>query len=176
MTERLGLAEPEAAAVTLAARWHDIGKARKVWQRSIGNIRYPDLVLAKSSGSLRPLTLSGYRHEFGSLADVRANTEFLALAPDVQELLAHLIAGHHGRARPYFTADESFDPERAESATQCITEATPGRFARLQRTYGRWGLAYLESLVRASDALASRGDELEPALPPADGRGGRDDS
>ena len=29
------------------------------------------------------------------------------------------------------------------------------RFARLQRRYGRWGLAYLESLVRAADYAAS---------------------
>ncbi len=29
------------------------------------------------------------------------------------------------------------------------------RFARLQRKYGRWGLAYLESLLRAADWAAS---------------------
>jgi CRISPR-associated endonuclease/helicase Cas3 len=32
---------------------------------------------------------------------------------------------------------------------------TPRRFARLQRKYGRWGLAYLESLLRAADWAAS---------------------
>jgi CRISPR-associated endonuclease/helicase Cas3 len=31
----------------------------------------------------------------------------------------------------------------------------PRRFARLQRKYGRWGLAYLESLLRAADYAAS---------------------
>ena len=31
----------------------------------------------------------------------------------------------------------------------------PRRFARLQRKYGRWGLAYLESLLRAADWAAS---------------------
>jgi hypothetical protein len=31
----------------------------------------------------------------------------------------------------------------------------PRRFARLQRKYGRWGLAYLESLPRAADWAAS---------------------
>ena len=29
------------------------------------------------------------------------------------------------------------------------------RFVRLQRRFGRWGLAYLESLVRAADYKAS---------------------
>jgi len=31
----------------------------------------------------------------------------------------------------------------------------PRRFARLQRAHGRWGLAYLESLLRAADYAAS---------------------
>ena len=44
--------------------------------------------------------------------------------------------------------------ERLQSEFE--TSAVPGRFARLQQTYGRWGLAYLESLVRAADVLASR--------------------
>jgi CRISPR-associated endonuclease/helicase Cas3 len=46
-----------------------------------------------------------------------------------------------------------------------IAREAPGRFARLQRKYGRWGLAYLESLVRAADALASRGVEAGGAEP-----------
>ena len=39
---------------------------------------------------------------------------------------------------------------------------TPRRFARLQRKYGRWGLAYLESLVRAADYAASELAEKQP--------------
>jgi len=34
------LNDAEASAVTLAARWHDLGKDRKVWQLSIGNLDY----------------------------------------------------------------------------------------------------------------------------------------
>ena len=43
----------------------------------------------------------------------------------------------------------------------CETSAEPlmkiwvERFAKLQRKYGRWGLAYLESLLRAADYAAS---------------------
>ncbi len=36
-----------------------------------------------------------------------------------------------------------------------IASEVPRRFARLQRKYGRWGLAYLESLLRAADYAAS---------------------
>ncbi len=36
-----------------------------------------------------------------------------------------------------------------------VAQEVPRRFARLQRRFGRWGLAYLESLLRAADALAS---------------------
>jgi CRISPR-associated endonuclease/helicase Cas3 len=167
LTERLNLAEREATAVKLAAGLHDLGKNREVWQRSVGNMRYPDVVLAKSGASLRPLELSGYRHELGSLTDVQSDAEFLAQAPEVQELVSHLIAAHHGRARPHFTRDESFDPERPDAVTGLLTDDTPARFGRLQRIYGRWGLAYLESLVRAADILASRDSPLGSVPPGA---------
>jgi len=153
----------EARAVTLAAKWHDLGKRRSIWQRSIGN-RDPNLVLAKSGGKTRPVEITDYRHELGSLIDVSSDAEFGQLTPEVQDLVLHLIAAHHGRARPHFPAREAFDPERPEDCTVEIVREVPRRFARLQRKYGRWGLAYLESLVRAADALASQNDaELTPA-------------
>jgi len=161
LVTRLGLSDPEASAIVLAAGWHDLGKRRGLWQRLIGN-RDPDRILAKS-GNKMLFGGSGYRHEFGSLVDVSRLAEFLRLKPNDQDLVLHVIAAHHGRARPCFPSDEAFDPECAdEIATEIACEA-PRRFARLQRRYGRWGLAYLESLVRAADALASQNVEPEPA-------------
>ncbi|MDZ4805685.1 MAG: type I-U CRISPR-associated helicase/endonuclease Cas3 [Candidatus Eisenbacteria bacterium] len=159
LVARLGLSDPEALAVTLAARWHDLGKRRVIWQRSIGNRCYPEQVLAKSGGKMRPVDLSGYRHEFGSLLDLAHVPDFQRLTLDVQDLVLHFIAAHHGRARPHFPADEVFDPESTEEGTARIAREAPRRFARLQRKYGRWGLAYLESLVRTADALASQPGE-----------------
>ncbi len=158
------VSEPdEASAVTLAAKWHDLGKHRAIWQRSIGN-RDPNLVLAKSGGRALPLEITDYRHELGSLIDVSSDPEFRQLTPEMQDLVLHLIAAHHGRARPHFPADEAFDPERLEERTTEIVREVPRRFARLQRKYGRWGLAYLESLVRAADALASQDDDPNSKL------------
>jgi CRISPR-associated endonuclease/helicase Cas3 len=49
----------------------------------------------------------------------------------------------------------AFDPERPQMAADQIAIEVPSRFGRLQRKYGRWGLAYLESLLRAADWAAS---------------------
>jgi CRISPR-associated endonuclease/helicase Cas3 len=70
-------------------------------------------------------------------------------------LILHLIAAHHGRGRPHFPADEAFDPKYPDERCAEIARQVPRRFALLQRRFGRWGLAYLESLLRAADYLAS---------------------
>lgn len=164
MAERLGLPGVLAAAVRVAARAHDLGKDRDTWQRSIGN-GPPKPRLAKSGHRRPPEEVTHYRHEFGSLLDVRATNEFRALpSDDMRELCLHLIAAHHGRGRPHYPAEEAFDPEpKGQTAEEiaAVAAAVPRRFARLQRKYGRWGLAYLESLVRAADVLASKKAEAE---------------
>lgn len=156
MVARLGLKEPESLAVVLAARWHDLGKNRPVWQRAIGNRAYPSEILAKSGMGMRSITLNNYRHELGTLLDLAAMPEFQGLSEEVQNIVVHLIAAHHGRARPHFPANERFDHDRPEEEVAAIVAGIPGRFACLQRRYGRWGLAYLESLVRAADIMASQ--------------------
>lgn len=156
LVDKLGLKDPEARAVTLAARWHDLGKNRALWQRSIGNHDYPNRVLAKSGGTMTPVDISPYRHEFGSLLDMKRRFEFQQLDEETQDLVLHLVAAHHGRARPHFPVDEAFDPNHPDDEAVQLAREVPRRFARLQRKYGRWGLAYLESLMRSADALASQ--------------------
>ena len=157
IVEKLVLPKPLACCVILAARFHDFGKRRRYWQRGIGNTN-ADIWLAKAGPDLTPRQLEErYRHEFGSLLDAEKEAEFCKLPPDEQDLVLHLIAAHHGRARPHFSADESFDPDAVLDESQRITAEVPRRFARLQRRFGRWGLAYLESLLRAADYAASAG-------------------
>jgi CRISPR-associated endonuclease/helicase Cas3 len=141
-------------AVKLAAKYHDHGKRRKLFQLVLGNPNYPQVVLAKS-GRKGGRVEERYRHEFGSLLDVQKEPEFKTLTDDEKDLVLHLIATHHGRARPHFPADEAFDPDHSSDTTDCIAREVPRRFAKLQRKYGRWGLAYLESLLRAADWAAS---------------------
>lgn len=150
----LHLASDLRTAVEIAAKYHDHGKQRKLFQRVLGNTKYPEICLAKSGKKGRRLQ-EQYRHEFGSLLDVTDEPDFKKLSTDVQDLVLHLIATHHGRGRPHFPADEVFDPTGRHESAQALAAETPRRFARLQRKYGRWGLAYLESLLRAADWAAS---------------------
>ena len=147
-----------ALSLKWAARWHDLGKNREHWQRSIGNPN-PQKCLAKSGPGMIRRHLGHYRHEFGSLIDAEKEPEFAALSPDAKDLTLHLISAHHGRARPHFPQKEVFDPDKDNPLpkAQKIADETPLRFERLQRRYGRWGLAYLESLLRAADYAASAG-------------------
>lgn len=147
-------------AVRLAALWHDLGKHRELWQRNMGNTAFPTKVIAKTGHKKPPRESIDYRHEFGSLLDVQDEKqaflkEFAAKSEDIRELILHMIATHHGRGRPHFPADEAFDPDHKEIQAAQIARQVPQRYARLQRKYGRWGLAWLESLLRAADAEAS---------------------
>lgn len=181
---KLGLSESLRRCVILTAQLHDLGKRRSHWQQGIGNYDKSEC-FAKSGKhpttgkKLRPRPgLDTYRHEFGSLLDVSSPGEhreadadllrdFAALTDEEKDITLHLVAAHHGRARPHFPmspADETFDPESDYEATQKAAAEVPQRFARLQRRFGRWGLAYLESLLRAADYAASA--EIEP-LPSA---------
>lgn len=163
LAHALALPDTEATAIRVAASLHDLGKSRAVWQRSIRNTRYPAVVLAKSGHALAPNKLSSYRHELGSLIDIRTTPDYGALSREAQDLVEHLIGAHHGRGRPMFPRSEIYDPERAEADVAVVARDVMARYGRLQRRYGRWGLAFLESLVRSADVLASNPEfELPP--------------
>lgn len=142
-----------AEAFAAAGNGHDTGKGRVCWQRAIGN---PDLAqpLAKSGHDRFNLRLNnGYRHEFGSLLD--ATQRFGHEHPN-RDLILHLIPSHHGNARPHFK-EHGYDRETAIKTCQEAALHTPQRFGHLQARYGWWGLAYLEALLKAADALVSAG-------------------
>ncbi|MYJ74410.1 MAG: hypothetical protein F4089_04590 [Gammaproteobacteria bacterium] len=105
---------------------------------------------AKTSGGGNPRLLEGYRHEFGSL--LKAGE--LELPRNTRDLILHLIAAHHGNARP------TIPWAGCELGPPSLLESKAGdaamRFARLQKRYGPWGLAWLEAIVRAADQSASR--------------------
>jgi len=159
----LELQEPFRSTLLFAAKWHDEGKKSPIWQRFIGG-NDPEAPLGKSAECRNGRLLCGYRHEFGSLLriehpDVLQTPCSLPDDLDQKDLALHLIAAHHGFARPHFknTIDHDFNSEQSDKThTEVIR-----RFARLQRKHGRWGLAYLESLLRAADAAASGENDYE---------------
>lgn len=148
---------------------HDDGKNRLRWQQGIGNTRYDpndlNTIYAKSGGAMRPRNLAeDYRHEFGSLSTISAEmkkTQGVGLLTDFTDLerdvILHLIAAHHGRARPHFPENEIFDYSVATDDLVDLATEVPRRFARLQQRFGRWGLAWLESILRSADYAASAG-------------------
>jgi len=152
IVDRLGLDDSIRQALIAAAGWHDKGKDRPVWQRYARN-EVGTTPLAKSPRYLHPRALGGYRHEFGSLLDAMRDEDLSKLSD--RDLVLHLIAAHHGWARPHFDS-RSFDSTRPTSENdQAFSEAVQ-RFGQLQHKYGRWGLAWLESLVRCADLAASQ--------------------
>jgi len=171
IAEKLNLSDLFREALLFAAKWHDEGKKAALWQRYIGGPNSNGQPLGKSANWCDPKKLSGYRHEFGSLLRIehpqRLQTKCVPPTDsDALDLAMHLIAAHHGHARPHFS--NRFDKEFSEQECEATHIETIRRFARLQRTYGRWGLAYLESLLRAADAAASAGlgtdDEMEDGI------------
>ncbi len=156
----LPLGESLNNCLKIAARFHDDGKRRLIFQSMLGNRNAPNVWWAKSGRRSLIRLEEKYRHEFGSLNELPAAAE-LGITDDERELVLHLIAAHHGRARPHFSTDEVFDPNQSEQASDELAMTVPQRFGRLQRRYGRWGLAYLESLLRAADWSASANPNTE---------------
>ena len=149
-----------AECLLIAARFHDAGKRRELFQAILGNRRAPDVFLAKS-GPRSPMTVAEkYRHEFGSLHDL-PTAAMLGITEAGRDVVLHLIAAHHGRARPHFPADEVFDPQATQALDEALARGVTQRFGRLQQRFGRWGLAYLESLLRAADWSASANPSSE---------------
>jgi CRISPR-associated endonuclease/helicase Cas3 len=155
IVEHLPLSDDLQKAIVLAAKFHDLGKRRPLFQTIIGNPQGVPL-LAKSGKKKQPYNPNkNFRHEFASLLDAHKELDSPALCDQMKELVLHLVAAHHGRGRPHFPADEAFDPQATFAENFRLAAEVPQRFARLQRRYGRWGLAYLESLLRAADWDAS---------------------
>lgn len=146
--------QPLRAAMSL----HDKGKNRAVWQRYARNRRFPDEIVGKSERYLHPRALGGYRHEFGSLLD--ALEQFAARTPEHCDLILHLVAAHHDWGRPHFRPQASDPPPRTTAENRSAAADVMRRFARVQQHYGRWGLAWLESLVRCADIAASRNEAV----------------
>lgn len=175
----LGIGSPLAEAVVSAARLHDLGKADARFQaylREGAITQQNDVLLAKSDippqdrqrnrlARLRSGYPRGLRHEVASVALAQ---ELLRDTPN-PGLTRFLIASHHGYGRPFFPAQ--IDPDqyqveyRGEHGALCSESpyrggapagGTPDDFADAIRSFGWWGVAWLEAILRLADHGASR--------------------
>ncbi|HEY5208484.1 MAG TPA: type I-U CRISPR-associated helicase/endonuclease Cas3 [Stellaceae bacterium] len=151
-----------ADALIIAARLHDEGKRAENWQLAFSAPRKRNQhgeweIFAKTEGPFRRKFLHRYRHEFGSLPLAEENEAFKALPCEMQELVLHLVAAHHGFARPVISTQGCEDA--SPSALEDRAREVALRFARLQKRWGPWGLAWWEALLRAADQQASRDND-----------------
>jgi CRISPR-associated endonuclease/helicase Cas3 len=175
----LGLPDDIVRAVGEAGAFHDIGKADPRFQSWLGAVD-PAQPLAKSAASpgrwqkqrLAAGWPAGARHELLSvqLLDA-ASADGLQLADE--SLVRHLVIAHHGHGRPSVdVAAEGASPALTSvklGTLQVSAETDPGaadweqpnRFRDLSETYGIWGLAMLETIVRQADHIISEITEVQ---------------
>jgi len=169
----LGLPEPIVESVALAAGLHDLGKCDPRFQVMLhggdvlasrralegaaplakSGMRGDDRAAARRARREADLP-AGYRHEAGS---AQAVAGMLAGRSDVDpRLVLHLVAAHHGNARPLLPAVGDSGPTYEVRGltvhpSRSVDLAHPSRFRQLSDQYGHWGLAMLETIVRLAD-------------------------
>jgi len=179
----LGLPEEIASDLAMAGWLHDVGKADPRFQLLLHGgdeiaAALAPVPLAKSGqndrnrGALRRARqTSGYprdaRHEAQSLALIMDQPQLRHKAND-WDLVQHLVASHHGFARPFLPVAPDPHPlevalthgdlRLAHSSDHQLYRLDAGvaeRYWRLVRRYGWWGLAWLEAVLRLADQRRS---------------------
>lgn len=167
-------------AVEAAARWHDLGKADRRFQRMLCDgdpleAEFGPLLAKSGRDPSDPLVREarrlvrvprGFRHEALSAQLVRRIMEDDGRRVTDPELVEHLVLAHHGHGRPLQVPilDDEIEPLTLEvdgrlldirPSHRQVDLEHPARFERLCERYGWWGLAFLESLVRLADMACS---------------------
>jgi len=154
----LSLFPTHTELLAASARLHDEGKKAARWQQAFNAPDGGQPPYAKTVGRPNLSHLEGYRHELGSLPFAEAHERIRKLSPELRELALHLIAAHHGAARPLIRTSGA--PEPPSRLVERAREIAL-RFAALEKRWGPWGLAWWESVLRAADQRASRRNDLE---------------
>jgi CRISPR-associated endonuclease/helicase Cas3 len=119
----------------------------------------------------------GFRHEMLSTQIVEHRYDELVKEGNVdRDLLLHLIAAHHGYARPFapVVIDDADDETRSIEVngiavtpeqrsnwipSHRLDSGVAERFWKLTRDHGWWGLAWLETILRLADQQASAAEQ-----------------
>ena len=172
VAERLGLTPEMTADLTLAARLHDLGKLDDRFQQLCGRTQDTG-PLGKSGldwvGRRRREAISNYpkgeRHEALSV-ELMIRYGLHETAND-RELVEHLVASHHGWARPFIRAaqgaapvhDQLFSLDFTAELTHEEAIRAPARFRSVQQRFGWLGLAWLEAIVQLCDHRQSEAEK-----------------
>jgi CRISPR-associated endonuclease/helicase Cas3 len=183
---KLGVGNGYLTVLERAAHLHDIGKADWRFQYLLYGDEPGEILLAKSGRDWnanqqaavhkRAGLPNGFRHEFVSVALVRNHTKQLLadLTEDQRRLVDYLVGTHHGRGRPFVPVIEDSTPESvtltwqghllsagSEHALWRLDSGWADQFWELVRSYGYWGLAYLEALLRLADSARSAEEQRQ---------------
>ena len=175
----VGLRDDLVEDLRLAGDLHDLGKHDPRFQRWLSDgLPAAGRPLAKSAWPSwqaervrAARDLAGYpaggRHELLSLA-LAQSAQLLAQASD-PDLVAHLVASHHGFARPFAPAVVDKYPETvvadhggtrlcasSETGLAAAGSGLAARFVTLLDRYGEVGLAWLEAMFRLADHRRSQ--------------------
>jgi CRISPR-associated endonuclease/helicase Cas3 len=159
--------------------WHDQGKRDPRFQAWLHGSELKALAahargqfLAKSGRDLKQWQSSetfgypaGSRHEFAS---VRLFEQIGASSGADYDLMRFLIGTHHGRGRPFPPVLHDPDPVEIKLTYRgkCVSISSDHSLYRLDsgwvdlfwkmvRSYGWWGIAYLEAVIIAADRTVS---------------------
>jgi len=175
-------------SLRLAASCHDWGKSDPRFQAMLlgGDLvaaYMEDILLAKSNGLPRTRAEqslireraelpSNFRHELLSMSLIETAEDRVPV--EDFDLLLHLVAAHHGYARPWAPRSDDTNPpeivlsqmgkpkvslsadQRLSSEYDAVDSPIVSRFWAMNRKYGWWGLTFLESILRFADRRASQ--------------------
>ena len=168
--KHLGLPVEVEHDLRLAGRIHDLGKVDWRFQLQLAGgdpvtLEMLDQPIAKSlPGAPRVQRYPrGMRHELASVALIESNQAVVESAHD-KDLVLHLVATHHGWARPLPPVIEDPNPQELSYTFDGHSMAAGSdlggghlalnmadRFWRLVERYGYHGLAWLEAILRLAD-------------------------
>lgn len=182
---RACLGDDAAAVGRIAGLWHDAGKLDRRFQSVLRGGAPDEGVVPLAKSPLKRISRersqaiaeavalpSHFRHEMLSL---QLAGHFWAgeLSDEDRDLVLHLIASHHGHARPFAPVCEDRSPpavsgqldgmvvglsvEQREALVppHRLDSGVTDRFWMLARRFGWWGLAYREAILRLADWYAS---------------------
>jgi len=168
--------------LSTAAQLHDIGKADDRFQAMLRRTSRTDAwllagaaALAKSDGfpvsrsdrdaaRRRAALPAGFRHEMLSVQIATSYNQLPSNSAE-RELVLHLIAAHHGYARPFAPVVLDEEPPAVEVDGMTLSNnerealipphrldsGVAERFWSLTRRFGWWGLAYLDESADSMD-------------------------